>query len=382
MDFDIASPIRSALERAVDDGDLGYAAPTDLPAAFAAFAEQYLDWNVDEAHVFAVPDVMSGVTQALHLFTQSGDGIVINPPVYPPFFEVIRYEGRHVVEVPLSPDETVGWTIDLDELERAFANGARAYLLCSPHNPVGRVWSAAELGAIAQRAQRYDVAVIADEIHAPLTMPGVRFVPYLQVASDSSRAVALASASKGWNIPGLKCAVLVAGTAVSERVRAQLAAIPTEIESRIGQLGVIATVAAFRDGGPWLEDLRTYLDGNRMLLEGLLGGELRAIRYRPPEATYLAWLDCRALELGDAPWEYFLEHGRVALYRGVAFGRQGIGYVRVNMGTSRAILTDIVDRMERALHYSSSGLPDESGSSKKSAAGRAAGIFSKLRGRC
>jgi cystathionine beta-lyase len=351
MDFEIAPPIRNALQRALDSSDLGYAAPKEIAHAFAAFASSFLKWDIDANQVFAVPDVMSGVSQALHLLTQPGEGIVINPPVYPPFFEVIAYEGRHIVEVPLVEHESGDWIVDLKQLERAFAAGAKAYLLCNPHNPVGRAWSARELQAMAELAQRYGVAVISDEIHAPLTMPGVPFVPFLHIAPETVPAVALTSASKGWNIPGLKCGVLIACATLAPRMREQLRAIPTEIESRIGHLGVIASVAAFREGVPWLQELRAYLEGNRLLLQQLLAQHVAAIRYRPQEATFLSWLDCRALNLPDEPAKYFLKHGRVALYNGTSFGSSGAGFVRLNIGTSRQILAEIVGRMEAALSH-------------------------------
>jgi cystathionine beta-lyase len=204
---------------------------------------------------------------------------------------------------------------------------------------------------MAELAQRYGVAVISDEIHAPLTMPGVPFVPFLHIAPETVPAVALTSASKGWNIPGLKCGVLIACATLAPRMREQLRAIPTEIESRIGHLGVIASVAAFREGVPWLQELRAYLEGNRLLLQQLLAQHVAAIRYRPQEATFLSWLDCRALNLPDEPAKYFLKHGRVALYNGTSFGSSGAGFVRLNIGTSRQILAEIVGRMEAALSH-------------------------------
>jgi len=349
MDFETAPPIRSALQRAIDRSDFGYAAPKEIGPAFAGFASSFLQWDVDPQTVFAVPDVMSGVSQALHLLTQPGDGVVINPPVYPPFFEVIAYEERRIVDVPLVENTASGWLIDLDGLERAFASGAKAYLLCNPHNPVGRAWSEPELRAIAQLAQRYNVAVISDEIHAPLTMPGVPFVPFLQVARDACDAIALSSASKGWNIAGLKCGVLIAGTSLADKMRERLRALPTEIESRIGHLGVIATIAAFRECVPWLQELRTYLDGNRAVLRQLLAKHVPGVRYRPQDATFLAWLDCRDLDVTGEPSAHFLKYGRIALYRGASFGAQGSGFVRLNLGTSRPILAEIVQRMEAAL---------------------------------
>jgi cysteine-S-conjugate beta-lyase len=349
MDFPLATPIRSALERALAVGDCGYADAQPLRPVFRSFVGERFGWSIEDHQVFAVPDVMAGVSQAIHLLTAPGDGIVVNPPVYPPFFEVIRHAGRQIVEVPLRVDDSQHWSIDFAALESAFANGAKAYLLCSPHNPVGRVWTAGELNQIATLAERYHVAVIADEIHGPLTVPGIAFVPFLSVAPAKLRAVAMLSASKAWNVPGLKCGVLVAGPAVRNDVRARLMSIPTEIASRIGNLGVIASIAAFRDSGTWLDELRSHLDRNGKLLAQLLAEYIPQARYTPPPATYLAWIDCTGLAIEGEASKHFLQHGRVALYRGSAFGKEYAKYVRLNMGTSRAILTQIVQRMASAL---------------------------------
>ena len=348
MDFALAPPIREAIEAAVELGDVGYAWSTDVPAAFASFVRERFAWNVEERSVFAVPDVMAGVAESLHLLTPPGGSVVINPPVYPPFFDVIPHEGRIAVEVPLRRNG-MDWTIDLDALERAFAKGIDAYLLCSPHNPVGRVWTEIELKAIVALCERYRVAIISDEIHAALTMPGVTFVPMLSVTGDHS-CIALSSASKAFNIPGLKCAVMVAGSVgVRDALHARLKSRPDEIESRLGHLGVLATIAAFRHGSSWLDGLRAYLDGNRRLLGDLLHERLPGAHYTPPEATYLAWIDCSDLSLGDDPARRFLEHGHVALEPGRKFGTLSADWVRLNMGTSHAMLDEIVKRMATAI---------------------------------
>lgn len=349
MDFALAPPVSDALHRAIDLGDCGYASIDELGSSFQGFAAERFNWNVDSRSVFAIPDIMAGVTESLRTLTAAGAGVVINPPVYPPFFEVIRAAGRDVVEVPLAcTDER--WTIDFEALERAFAGGAQAYLLCSPHNPVGRVWSADELTRIAELADAYGVAVISDEVHAPLTMPAIEHVPFLRIARGNRRCVVLTSASKAWNIAGLKCALIVTGSEdVRTAVRARLKATPTETRWRIGHLGSLGNLAAFRDGGVWLDELRAHLDGNRSLLTALLRQHIPGAHYIEPEASYLAWIDCSDLSLGPDPAAHFLARGRVALEAGYKFGKQGEQYVRLNMGTSSAILTEIVNRMAAAL---------------------------------
>ncbi|HEY7993402.1 MAG TPA: aminotransferase class I/II-fold pyridoxal phosphate-dependent enzyme [Candidatus Eremiobacteraceae bacterium] len=349
MDFDLAAPVRDAIDEAVARGDVGYAHSAELPAAFAYFARDRFAWDVDEAEIFAVPDVMAGVAEALHILSPPEARVVINPPVYPPFYDVIPHEGRTIAAAPLAQDKSGRWSLDFDALERAFASGARAYLLCSPHNPVGRVWTQAELREVIALCERYGVALVSDESHAPLTMPGVAFTPAPSVSGELP-CVALWSASKAFNIAGLKCAVIGASSGnIRDKLRARLKSRPDEIESRIGHLGVIATIAAFRHGAPWLDSLREYLDGNRRLLGDLLQEKIPQARYVPPEAAYLAWLDCTRLAIDGDPAQRFLERGRVALEPGRKFGPFADRFVRLNMGTSRALLREIVTRMAAAL---------------------------------
>jgi cysteine-S-conjugate beta-lyase len=347
MDFPLAEPIRQRLHRALDLDDCGYAHPSALPEAFAAYAKSRFDWTVDPSRVLVAPEVMVGVAEILRVVTKPGDGVVINPPVYPPFFGTVGEIGRRVVEVPLARTADGGWELDLDGLERAFAAGAKAYLLCNPHNPTGRVFDRDRLIEIAKLAQAHGVTVIADEIHSPLTLPGAVHTPFVSVSEPlGTKAVTLTSASKAWNVAGLKCAVIVAGSAA---MRSALRALPAELVERTGHFGVIANVAAFREGGPWLDALLDHLDRNRSLLGELLGVYLPAVRYVPPQAGCVGGLDCSALGIGDDPAAVFLTRGKVALMRGLEFGRQGACFTRVNFGTSSAILSEIVGRMGKAL---------------------------------
>jgi cystathionine beta-lyase len=352
MDFPLAEPVRRALLAAIELDDCGYARPATLAPAFRDFAAARFGWEVDPADVFAVPEVMIGVAEVLRLTTAPGDGVVINPPVYPPFFSTIAEVERRIVEVPLARDGS-GWALDLDALARAFAAGARAYLLCTPHNPTGRVFAAAELRAVAELAARHGVIVLADEIHAPLTLPGSAHTPFVSLGgAHGCEAVTLTSASKAWNIPGLKCALIVAG---SPAMRAALAPLRApERAERTGHLGVLASIAAFREGGAWLDALVRHLDRNRALLPRLLAEHLPAVRWTPPQAGYLAWLDCTALGLGEDPARVFLQRGRVALTRGTDFGREGAGFARLNIGTSAALMEEAVRRMGRACDVVSS----------------------------
>lgn len=346
MDFPLADPIKRALHEAVDRDDTGYASFGGYGEALSAFLAARLSWSVDPGHVSTVPDVLSGVTESLRLLTDPGDGVVINTPVYPPFFTTIADAGRVVVPSPLARDGD-GYQLDIDGLRDAFGGGARAYLLCSPHNPTGLVLSRPELEQVVELARRYDVAVLADEVHAPLTLPGATFTPYLSLGPHAARrAVALTSASKSFNLPGLKCAALIA---IDGEVLRLTERIPAEVRYRTGLFGVVAALAAFTECGHWLDDVISYVDGNRHLLGKLLGEQLPDVRYRPPAAGYLAWLDFSAYGLGDDPAATLLERGDVALTSGPDFGTPGAGFARLNLATSRALLTETVDRMVRAV---------------------------------
>jgi cysteine-S-conjugate beta-lyase len=347
MDFPLDAFVRDALLDSINHDDCGYANGAGVGAAFAAFVKARYDWILDPRGVFVIPDVLVGISEILRTLVQPGDRIVVNSPVYPPFYRVVGEVERQIEDVPLLRAGDGAWSFDLAGLERAFAGGARAYLLCSPHNPLGMVLDLTTLAFIAELAKEHNVLVIADEIHAPLTMSGATFVPFLPIADYvDCDAVALASASKAWNLPGLKCAVAVAG---SERMRKKLALMRPELPWSAGNLGVVASIAAFTQGTPWLDELLVYLDGNRRLLTDLIAQKLPGVRYIEPEASYLAWLDCAALELGPDPVAAFLERGRVALTRGRDFGPDSAAFVRINMGTSATILTEIVARMATAL---------------------------------
>lgn len=345
MDFDLAPPIIRAVTAALAIGDCGYAHRGVLGEAYAAFAAARLGWAPDPARVFPIPDVMTGIAEVIEAVTPPGSGIVINSPVYPPFWFRFGLYGRRIIEAPMARDTAGRYALDPAAVEEALSDpGAAAYLLCSPHNPTGNVWSAADLAMVADACQRHRAALLVDEIHAPLVLPGATFVPFGSLSHDmTERAFVFTSASKGWNIPGLKCGLAIAGSEVGaalleERWEALLAA----------HLGVLASVAAFTDGLPWLDAAVGQLDENRALLSELLRENLPAVGYVPPQASFLAWLDCRGLGLGDDPSVAFLHKGRVAVSRGPDFGAPGRGFARLNIGTSPALIEEAVHRMAAA----------------------------------
>ncbi|MFF5482941.1 MalY/PatB family protein [Streptomyces sp. NPDC012935] len=345
MDVPLAEPIVRALTDVLALGDTGYPAGTGYAEALAGFAQKRWGWEFAVERTAIVPDVMLGVVEMLKLVTGPGDPVVVNSPVYPPFYMFVEHMDRQVIEAPLGAD----LRIDLDTLEetfrRATTGGRRAaFLLCSPHNPTGTVHTADELAAVAALGDRHGVRVVADEIHAPLTAGGVDFVPYLSTPG-AENGLSLMSASKAWNLAGLKAALAIAGPEAA----ADMARLPEEVSHGPSHLGIIAHSAALRDGTDWLDALLAGLDDNRLLLADLLAEHLPAITHRPGEATYLAWLDCRALGLGDDPADVFLRRGRVALNSGIPFGTGGAGHVRLNLATSPELITEGVRRMAAAL---------------------------------
>ena len=347
MDFRVAAPIADALHAAIRRSDLGYASPSpELAEALASFAARRWGWQVDPAQVTLAPEVGVGVVEVLRLLVRPGDRVVINPPVYDSYFPWAAEVGCQLVGVPLAQTGD-GWALDLDGMETAFQDGARVHLLCSPHNPTGTVHQRQDLERLAGLAARYGVTVLADEIFAPLVLPGRTHHPFVSVSAEATRhGLVFASASKAWNLAGLKCAAIVTADPATRRLVQRL---PEELPWRVGHLGVLGSIAAYREGEPWLQEVLGVLDHHRRYLAELLAARIPAIRYRPPEAGYLAWLDCTALGLGDDPSAVFLSRGRVALSPGPSFGRPGVGHVRLNMGTSREILAAAVDRMASAI---------------------------------
>ncbi|MEW2560744.1 MalY/PatB family protein [Streptomyces griseorubiginosus] len=346
MDVPLAEPVVRAVREAMELGDTGYPAGTAYAEALAAFAAERWAWEGPAVERTAiVPDVMMGIVEMLKLVSGPGDPVVVNSPVYPPFFPFVENMGRKVVEAPLGADGRLDLGVLEDTFGRLSAGGGRpAYLLCSPQNPTGAVHTADELAAVAALARTYGIRVVVDEIHAPLTAPGANFVPYLSVPG-AENGLSLLSASKAWNLAGLKAAVAVAGPEAAD----DLARLPEEVGHGPSHVGVLAHTAALREGGAWLDALLRGLDDNRRLLSGLLAEHLPAVRYTPGQATYLAWLDCRALGLGGDPAEVFLERGRVALNSGIPFGTGGEGFVRLNLATSPELITEAVRRMASAL---------------------------------
>lgn len=346
MDVPLAEPVAEAITDAVALGDTGYPAGTAYAEALAEFAHKRWGWDgLAVERTAIVPDVMLGIVEMLKLVSAPGDPVIVNCPVYPPFYQFVGNLDRIVVEAPLGPDQRIDFAV-LEDVFRRTARGAGrpVYLLCSPHNPTGTVHTAAELTRVARLAREHGVRVVADEIHAPIVSAGTAFVPFLSVPG-AENGLSLMSASKAWNLAGLKAALAIAGPEAAD----DLARIPEEVSHGPSHLGIIAHTAALRDGGDWLDALLRGLDDNRRILAALLSEHVPAIDYTSAQGTFLAWLDCRGLGLGNDPAETFLQRGRVALSSGKAFGTGGDGFVRLNLAASPEVVTEAVRRMATAV---------------------------------
>jgi cystathionine beta-lyase len=349
MDFGTAPPVTRALHEAVDGARFGYlttAAADDLARACAAWQARRYGWELPAEWITPLADVVTGLQAAIEQFTPPGTAVVLPTPAYMPFLKVPGALGRELVEVPMV-ERDGRWTYDLDGIARAFQAGAGLLVHVNPHNPLGRVFTAEEQLALADVVERAGVRVFADEIHAPLVHPGAVHRPYASLSPATARhTVTATSASKAWNLPGLKAAQFLLS-----------AARDAEHWDHVGLLyshgastpGVLANTVAYDEGGSWLDDVLGYLDGNRRLLADLLADRLPGVRYTPPEGTYLAWLDCRELDLPASAGDFFLERAGVALVDGPECGAPGVGHVRLNFATPRPLLTAIVDRMAAAV---------------------------------
>ena len=346
MDFDVEPAILDRVADTLRNSDTGYldsAGP--LAPAFADFAWSSWAWGVDPAWVHLATDVTVGVVESLRLVLPEVSGrVVLTPPVYPPFFEMIEEADAVAVTVPLRED--ADWALDLDGLERAFAAGVDAMLLCNPQNPTGRCHSRRTLEALARLAARYGVFIVSDEVHAPLAHPGTRFTPFAPVArAAGARSVTVTSASKAWNLAGLKCAVIVAAEPATASLLERL---PEELAARTSILGLHANVAAL-SCLRWRDGLLDQLVANVRLLEAEVALHAPDVRVVRPDAGYLAWLDFRATGLGDDPARTLIDVGRVALNSGLAFGVEGRGFARINLACDPSTVVEAVQRIARTI---------------------------------
>jgi cystathionine beta-lyase len=349
MDFGTAPVVTATLHDAVDRGRLGYLttdAAADMARACAGWLLRRYGWAAPPEWITPLADVVAGLQVAIEQFTPPGSPVVLPTPAYMPFLAVPGALGRELIQVPMV-ERNGRATYDLDGIAAAFRAGGRLLVHVNPHNPLGRVFSPEEQLALADVVEGAGVRVFADEIHAPLVHPHAVHRPYASLSPATARhTVTATSASKAWNLPGLKAAQLILSDPGDAARWEQVGSPYTHGAST---LGVLAGTAAYDAGGPWLDGVLAYLDGNRRLLGDLLAERLPGVRWTPPEGTYLAWLDCRELRLPTSAGAFFLERAGVALVDGPECGAPGAGHVRLNFATPRPVLTAIVDRMADAV---------------------------------
>jgi cysteine-S-conjugate beta-lyase len=357
MDFAVPEEVQSAIEAVVSKGDFGYGnghgvreGKDGLAQAFVEYAMGNYDWGshtVNPDGVLPVTDLIQGMYSPVYAFSEPGDGIVVQTPVYPPFLDTIATTGRRLVENRLVDDGTK-MALDVEGLRKVVDDGTRLMMLPNPHNPTGRVFTRDELNALAEVALERNLIVVSDEIHSDLVYSGHQHIPFASLSPEiAARTITLTSATKGFNIPGLRCALMYFGSLeLKERFHKT---IPARLLGAPNVIGIDATIAAWRHGQPWLKQVMVQLEANRDHLTQFLAKEMPGVKYYAPEATYLGWLDCTALNLGQSPFEYFLEKAKVGLMEGANFGDAGVGKVRINFGTSAKILDQILDRMAQSI---------------------------------
>lgn len=350
MDVELPAVVLDAVRERIDSGGLGYDfydQPIPVLRVFAKRMGEAFGWQVDPLDVVRVHDVIQGLELAITYCTEPGDGVIFQTPAYPPFFSSVEGHGRRVVPNPLIRHDD-SWRLDLDHFESvASAPDVTAVILCQPHNPCGMVLDADNIAAVIDIAERHDLVVISDEIHCDLVYAPRRHIPVASVSElATERTVTVTAATKSFNMAGLRMAFL---HSASSRYGPIIKKIPKRLIGGIGILGQVATIAGWTEALDWLDELVAGLDANRHLLGELLAERLPEVRYRPPDATYLAWLDCTELGLGDDPASVFLGRGRVYLNSGLDFGPEGAGHVRLNFATAPAMLDEATARMAKAI---------------------------------
>jgi cysteine-S-conjugate beta-lyase len=351
MDFRSPEPVMRALHERIDHGVFGYGldAP-ELKAAICARMERLHGWRIEPADILFLPGLVSGLNLICRAVGEVGDGVLVTTPVYPPFLSAPANQERLLHEAQLAVEQTgqlLHYTLDEDALAAAIQPNTRLFLLCNPHNPIGRAYTRAELQRLAEISLRHDLTICSDEIHCDLLLAGNRHLPIASLdPAIAQRTVTLLAPSKTFNLPGLGCSLAIVQ---NEQLRNQVKRAAAGLIPHVNILGLTAARAAYSEGEQWLAELLVYLTANRDFVLDFVQRHLPEVLTTVPEATYLAWLDCRALNLPHSPQRFFLEQAQVALADGAAFGRGGEGFVRLNFGCPRALLEQGLQQMAAAV---------------------------------
>jgi cystathionine beta-lyase len=347
MDFPTAPKIKTALTDMVERSDTGYLGPfPELFDAFANFSAKRWGWQVDTKQMRIATDVGVGIVEIMRTLIKPGEKVMLNSPVYENIWRWVSEVHATTVDTPLSEDN-LSYKLDLAAIEKEYQNGVKVHILCHPHNPVGAIFSKDQLSDLADLAKKYQVVILSDEIHAPLTYDAKTFTPFLNVSQNAKVVgITITSASKSFNLAGLKCAVIITeSTKLQERINVM----PPAVTWRASLFGAVASTAAYAESVDWLDGVLITLDQNRKLVEKLIATKAPAIKYRIPDFGYLAWLDLSALGLGEDPSAAILEKGKLAVNGGVLYGPKHKSFVRLNFGTSPEIITEAFDRLANCL---------------------------------
>ncbi len=349
MDFAAPEAVTRALTERAAHPVYGYTLfPDSVHEALIDWMKTRHGWAIERDWILMVPGVVPSLHAATLAFAGAGEGVIVQPPVYFPFFSSVTTPGRRLIENPLV-EENGRYHMDFAHLEQCAAQtDARMLMLCSPHNPVGRVWDAGELREVLRIAHEHGLVVLSDEIHHDLLYPGEKHIPLALLADDPGDIVTAVAPSKTFNIPGLGLSALIVSNPEHRAKLRQAFDLLHVIGSN--PFSVAAFAAAYREGGPWLDALMAYLAGTRDLVVAYLAQHLPGIRPSMPEGTYLIWLDCRGLGLDDAGLKrFFIEEARVGMNPGTVFGTGGGGFMRLNIGAPRAVVMEALERMRHAL---------------------------------
>lgn len=350
MDFRVADPIQAAIERIVSLRDYGYAkreGDSTVQAAYVRYMRRRFGLSLDPDLVKPVGDLVQGTFASILAFSEPGDGVILHVPNYPPFREAITSTGRMLKPLTMR-DSGQRYEFDVEEMTSLVDPRTRIILVCNPQNPTGRVFGRDELLAIGRLAIARDLIIVADEIHCDLVYPGATHIPMASLGPEiAARTITLNSATKSYNIPGHRCALMHFGSA--ELLARFHARIPARVTGAPGVVGVDATIAAWDEGQPWLDAAMAHLLIARNHLLAVLAKEIPEIKLHAPEATYLAWLDCTALDLPTTAFEFFLQQAKIGFSAGENFEPSATQFVRFNFATSRTILDEILGRMVKAL---------------------------------
>ncbi len=351
MDFAAPEAVTRALAERAAHPVYGYTLyPESSYQALIDWLKKRYDWQVPREWIVMAPGVVPTLFASVLAFTKPDEGVIVQPPVYFPFFSAVTTNARRLIENPLLL-KNGRYVMDFEHLERCAAEGARLLILCSPHNPVGRVWRESELKDVLRIARRYDLTILSDEIHADLTYPGQTHTPLAMLSGDSEKLITAVAPSKTFNIPGLGLSCVIAADP------AHRAALRTVFDSlhmgNFNPFSIAAFEAAYRGGEDWLDSLMRYLAANRDFVSDYLTRNLPYIRLIQPEGTYLLWLDCREMDLNDeALRDFFVQKAGVGMNPGTVFGQGGSGFMRLNIASPRSVLADTLMRISRACQLS------------------------------